>query len=183
MKLRNKIATVLAATAMVAGLGMSAASASTSAPAHVTTNSVSAGVEKPAQTEGVLSNTFGDAKYNSSSGTWREADGGTYTDILIVNQGSYYTMQNETTGDWLEVAGNGSINETSDSSLARAHWVHAGSGCNPGWVWNNVYADSNSLYTALSGGTPGTYLWLADLGGGNDQCEDSSAIWQFSGTY
>lgn len=158
-------------------LAFAAVAPAQAAVSHPSVRSAPAVTAKPAQTEGVLSNGYGDAKYNSTAGTWRLASGSA-TDLLIYpdpDNTSVYIMQDETTGDYVDWVSSTGITETTNYSLSRAHWAR--DYCSPGASYENVYAEGQIAYPWLYGDTVGSGLELDGLG-----CEYGSDVWTFSGT-
>jgi hypothetical protein len=133
-------------------------------------------VQRPAQTEGVLSNYYGDAKFNQTSGLWRVASGSS-TDVLIVPQsGGYYSMQDEYTGNYLQYY-SGGVGETASYGAPRTEWMRTYCGSGAGAIWINVYEAEQEAGGELAGLNPGTNLYFND-----GTCQTAASVWIFSGT-
>lgn len=83
--------------------------------------------------DGVILVTYagGNARFNPTAGSWRVATGSTYTVVNVCNDGGNYTIEDAGTFgymDWEGAASGGVIRETTNGSLARAHWTELGCG-------------------------------------------------------
>lgn len=155
----RKFALIVAAAAIIPFGFVASSAPAIAAPAHITH------VQKFMMPQTLVNGNVDPVKFNASGGYYRLAAPGTYT-ALSINCGdqscSYYTVQDNSTGnymDWEGGSGSGTIHETTNSSLARAHWTLTQCGSGFYYEYLNVYGDnwlqSNGIGVGLSLGTDG----------------------------
>jgi hypothetical protein len=165
MVTRPSITAALAAAALIAFLAAAPANGST---AHVTSSAKPAVAVQPPSAcayEGcLLEDPYYDisARYNSTAGYWRAADT-VNTPVYVYAYGSDdYLIEDTGTDDFMDYD-SGYIEETSNPSLARAHWyiVDCGNGT---YTIANVYEDDQGKAPDLAGKTVGDPLYLDSTG-------------------
>jgi len=120
------------------------------------------------------------AKWNPTDSYWRLAAPGTYTPIQVYCGDSacdYYIVEDNNTGEymqWTSGTTGGTIHETTDSTLERAHWDLSlcSNSSDDYYEYANVYAESLGDNPWLQSNGIGVGLTLGDNG-----CSENASIW------
>jgi hypothetical protein len=158
-----RITALLAVAGLMAFLAAAPASASTTRASSSAQPAAAAAT--PSECTGVVQCVLVDpysdieARYNSTAGYWRAA-ASVNTPVSIVAYGSDdYVIEDTGTGDFVDY-NSGYIEETSNDTLARAHWdiVSCRSGT---YSFANVYEDDQGNAADLAGAPAGDPLSMA----------------------
>lgn len=152
----KRLALIIGSVAALSLTGLAAPLTATAAPASHAVHTAPA-----APCGHGIKNSYGQARFNTTSGLWWLASAViTHIDTLT-ESGGYYLLEDCNSFNYMDYVSGTGVTETTDSSLARAHWVAVGC-IGGGYEWKNVYFGEY-----LYGDTVGANLDITSTGGCN----------------